>query len=53
MPAAKQRRIASLGGKKAHALGTAHRFTHDEAVRAGKMGGGWNRTNRTTLRRAV
>src|SRR5438874_164421 len=31
-------RIASLGGKAAHAKGTAHRFTHTEAVRDGKRG---------------
>lgn len=31
--------IASLGGKTSHALGRAHKFTHDEAVAAGKKGG--------------
>lgn len=31
--------IASKGGKAAHAAGTAHRFSHDEAVAAGKKGG--------------
>ena len=45
MPFAQRSRIASLGGKKAHAPGTAHRFTHDEAVRAGQKGGGTPRTS--------
>lgn len=31
--------IASKGGKAAHAAGTAHKFTHDEAVAAGRKGG--------------
>lgn len=35
----KQREIASKGGKKAHADGTAHEFTSDEAKVAGKKGG--------------
>lgn len=35
----KQREIASKGGKVAHQRGTAHEFTHEEAVIAGKKGG--------------
>jgi uncharacterized protein len=35
----RQREIASQGGKAAHAKGTAHEFTHDEAVEAGRKGG--------------
>ena len=35
----KQRRIASLGGKAAHAKGTAHEWTLEEARAAGKKGG--------------
>ncbi len=35
----KQREIASKGGKAAHAKGTAHEFTSDEARRAGSKGG--------------
>lgn len=31
--------IASEGGKAAHAAGTGHEFTRDEARRAGKLGG--------------
>lgn len=31
--------IASLGGKAAHAKGTAHEFTADEARQAGRKGG--------------
>ena len=40
MPPEKRSGIASLGGRAAHARGTAHRFTHLEAVLAGKKGGG-------------
>ena len=39
MDEAKQREIASKGGKAAHAKGTAHRFTPDEAREAGRKGG--------------
>src|SRR5688572_18818670 len=39
MDAAKQREIASKGGKAAHAKGTAHEFTSDEARVAGRKGG--------------
>ncbi len=35
----KQRAIASKGGKAAHAKGTAHRFTTEEAREAGRKGG--------------
>jgi uncharacterized protein len=35
----KQREIASKGGKAAHAKGTAHQFTSDEAREAGRKGG--------------
>ncbi len=39
MSAEKQRQIASLGGKAAHAKGTAHEFNAEEARRAGQRGG--------------
>lgn len=39
MDPAKQREIASKGGKAAHAKGTAHEFTSEEARAAGKKGG--------------
>lgn len=39
MDAEKQREIASKGGKAAHAKGTAHEFTSEEARIAGKKGG--------------
>ena len=39
MDAEKQRQIASKGGKAAHAKGTAHRFTPEEARAAGRKGG--------------
>ena len=35
----KQRAIASMGGKAAHAKGTAHQFTSEEARAAGRKGG--------------
>jgi general stress protein YciG len=35
----KQRQIASKGGKAAHAKGTAHEFTREEAIEAGRKGG--------------
>ena len=39
MDAARQRDIASKGGKAAHAKGTAHEWTADEARNAGRKGG--------------
>ena len=39
MSAEKQREIASLGGKAAHAKGTAHEFSPEEAREAGRKGG--------------
>jgi general stress protein YciG len=35
----KQREIASKGGKAAHAKGTAHEFSSEEARQAGSKGG--------------
>lgn len=35
----RQRAIASAGGKAAHALGTAHKWTSEEAEAAGRKGG--------------
>jgi general stress protein YciG len=39
MDPAKQKEIASRGGKAAHAKGTAHEFTSEEARGAGRKGG--------------
>ncbi|HEY9900558.1 MAG TPA: KGG domain-containing protein [Pantanalinema sp.] len=39
MDDAKQREIASKGGKAAHEKGTAHEFTSEEARDAGRKGG--------------
>jgi general stress protein YciG len=39
MDRAKQREIASKGGKAAHHKGTAHEWTSDEAREAGRKGG--------------
>lgn len=39
MDASKQREIASKGGRAAHAKGTAHEFTSEEARVAGRKGG--------------
>jgi uncharacterized protein len=35
----RQREIASKGGRTAHAKGTAHKFTSEEAKKAGRKGG--------------
>lgn len=35
----KRRKICSLGGKAAHAKGTAHKWTTEEAREAGRLGG--------------
>lgn len=34
-----RKRIASMGGKKAHAIGKAHQYTSEEAKIAGQKGG--------------
>ena len=39
MDPARQREIASKGGRAAHAKGTAHEWTADEARQAGRKGG--------------
>ena len=39
MDPAKQREIASKGGKAAHAKGRAHEFTPEQAREAGRKGG--------------
>ncbi|HWU33899.1 MAG TPA: KGG domain-containing protein [Methylovorus sp.] len=39
MDAARQREIASMGGKAAHQKGSAHEFTSQEARLAGQKGG--------------
>jgi len=39
MDSKKQREIAAKGGRAAHAQGTAHEFTHEEAREAGRAGG--------------
>lgn len=43
LPPERLREIASKGGKAAHALGTAHEFTREEAIAAGRKGGLANR----------
>ena len=35
----RQREIASMGGRAAHAKGTAHQWTKEEAAAAGRKGG--------------
>jgi len=39
MDPARQREIASAGGKAAHQSGNAHEFTSEEARKAGRKGG--------------
>ena len=51
MDPAKQREIASLGGKAAHAQGRAHEFTSgDEASEAGRKGGATISRDRAHMR---
>ncbi len=50
MDKARLREIASMGGKKAHALGRAHQWTQEEAAEAGKIGGSRNSENRRLQR---
>jgi len=47
----KVREISSLGGKTAHQLGTAHKWTREEASKAGKKGG--SRSRRGTAKKKV
>jgi general stress protein YciG len=54
MDASKQREIASKGGRAAHAKGTAHEFTSEEARVAGRKGGeavSRDRTHMSTIGR--
>jgi len=51
MDAEKQREIARKGGKAAHAKGTAHEFTADEARAAGRKGGERVSSNRDHMSR--
>ena len=49
MSAEKQREIASKGGRAAHAKGTAHEWSADEARTAGRKGGQMSRGGRGKL----
>jgi uncharacterized protein len=49
----KQREIASKGGRAAHAKGTAHEWTSEEARSAGRKGGQISRGGRGRLPEAV
>lgn len=49
MSADKQREIASKGGRAAHAKGTAHEWSSDEARVAGRKGGLVSRGGRGKL----
>lgn len=42
----RRREVASLGGRTAHARGRAHRFTPEEARKAGQKGGSRISNNR-------
>lgn len=52
MDPAKQREIASKGGRAAHQKGTAHEFTSEEARVAGRKGGEASR-NRLNAQRST
>ena len=49
----KQREIASKGGRAAHAKGTAHEWSSDEARQAGRKGGQMSRGGRGKLQREI
>jgi len=49
----KQREIASKGGRAAHQKGTAHEWTSDEALNAGRKGGQISRGGRGRLTEPV
>ena len=49
MDRSKQREIASKGGKAAHAKGTAHEWTSEEAREAGRKGGMASHRRRTQM----
>ena len=49
MDRAKQREIASKGGKAAHQKGTAHEWTSEEAREAGRKGGMASHRRRTQV----
>jgi general stress protein YciG len=51
MSSDRQREIARKGGRAAHAKGTAHEFTTDEARAAGQKGGQRVSTNREHMSR--
>src|SRR3954471_14008145 len=51
MSAERQKEIARKGGRAAHAKGTAHEFTADEARAAGQKGGQRVSTNREHMSR--
>jgi hypothetical protein len=48
----KKREIASKGGKTAHAMGTAHKWTSEEAQAAGRKGGSISRRRPKTTAQA-
>jgi uncharacterized protein len=48
-----QRRIASAGGRAAHASGNAHQWTRAEASEAGKKGGRARRQKRLAVDRSA
>jgi hypothetical protein len=52
MSSEKKREIARKGGKAAHAQGTAHRWTSEEAKAAGRKGGSMNRRRPKTTAQA-
>lgn len=39
LPIEQRRELASKGGKKVHAMGVGHEWTHEQAIAAGRKGG--------------
>jgi general stress protein YciG len=48
----RKREIASLGGRRAHQLGTAHVWDSEEAQKAGRIGGQRSRRGRAKKEQA-
>jgi uncharacterized protein len=45
----RRREIAGKGGRAAQQKGTSHKFTHEEAVKAGRIGGQISRRRKNTF----
>lgn len=53
MSTEEKRTIAGMGGKAAHALGRAHKWTKEEAAAAGRKGGKISKRGRKRVEQLV